>query len=68
MVDVVVNLLEQGDEPLVVDDFVFVGQCFGRAEFFEDVIHASEREFWMLGLACFAVRVELLAKVGEAGF
>lgn len=67
-VEVVVDLLEQGDETLLVDNFVFVGERLFFAELFENVIYPGEGEVGMFRLARFAVGVKALAKVADAGF
>jgi hypothetical protein len=65
-VEVVVKLLEDGDEALVVDDLVLGVQGFAGTDFLEDVVNAGEREVGMKFLLALAVRVEPLAKVADA--
>ena len=65
-VEVVVELLEDGDEALFVDDFVFGAEGFAAAEFFEDVVHARHGQVGMLGLLPLAVGVQLLRQAGDA--
>jgi hypothetical protein len=65
-VEVVVNLLEDGDEALVVDGLVLGVQGFAGTDFLEDVVNAGEREVGMKFLLALAVRVEALAKVADA--
>ena len=62
-VEVVVDLLEDGDQALVVDLPVLRGQGSLGAEFFKDVANAGEGEVGMLGLLALAVRVEPFAKL-----
>jgi hypothetical protein len=59
-------LLEDGDEALVVDGFFFGVERFFAAEFFQDVVHAREREAGMQLLLALAVRVQALAEVADA--
>lgn len=65
-IELVVDLLEQGDEALVVDLLFLGGEWFSAAEFFEDVIHACEREAGMQLLLALAVRVQTLAEIADA--
>ena len=65
-VEVVVNLLEDGDQSFVVGLPVLRVQGFTGAEFFEDVVYAGEGEVGMLFLLTLAVRVEAFAKVADA--
>jgi len=51
LIEVVVDLFEEGDEGAVVDVFVLVAEGFFFADFFEDVVDASEGEVGVLGLA-----------------
>ena len=65
-VEVVVDLLEYGDEAFVVGLPVLRGQGFAGAEFFEDVVNAGEGEVGVLFLLALAVHVEPFAKVADA--
>lgn len=60
------DLFEDGDEPLVVDFLVLVGEWFFGTEFFEDVVETGEGEFGMGRLPRHAVRVQALAQVADA--
>ena len=62
-VEVVVDLLEDGDQALVVDLPVLRGQGCPGAEFFKDVVNAGEGEVEMQGLLALAVGVEPFAKL-----
>lgn len=67
MVDLVVDLAEEGDEAVVVD-LLFLGVEGGAgAERVEDVVDAGEGEVGKQGLLPLAVRVEPLAEVAELG-
>ncbi len=65
-VEIVVELLEDGDEALVVDGFFFGVERLSRAELFQDVVHARERERRMHLLLPLAVRVQTLTQVADA--
>lgn len=55
-IEVVVELLEDGDEALVVDGLVLGGEGLAGTEFLEDVVEAGEGEVGMCLLLAFAVR------------
>ena len=65
-VQVVVNLLEDGDQALVVDSFVLRVQGFAGTDFLEHIVNAGEREVGVEFLLALAVRVEAFAKVADA--
>ncbi len=65
-IQLVVDLLEEGDEALVVNLLVLGGEGFAAAEFFQDVVDAGEGEAGMLLLLALAVRVQPLAEVADA--
>ena len=65
-VEVVVDLLEDGDQALVADLPVLRGQGCPGAEFFKDVVNAGEGEVGMLGLLALAVRVEPFARLADS--
>jgi hypothetical protein len=52
-----VNLLEDGDEALIVDGPFLGGQRLAIAELLQNVIHAGEGESGVLGLTGLAVGV-----------
>ena len=54
------DLLENGNEALVVDRLFLGGQRGAGADGFEDVVQAGEREVWVKRLLLLAVRVELV--------
>jgi hypothetical protein len=59
LVDLVVDLAEEGDEAVVVD-LLFLGvERFAGAELFEDVVDPGEGEVGKQGLLPLAVRVEV---------
>ncbi len=63
-VEIVVELLEDGHQPLVVNELFLVGERFPGAEFFEDVVKAGEGEA-VLRLHALAVRVEFFGQLAE---
>ena len=64
-VEVVVNLLEEGDEALVVDGFGLGVERGAGAEEVEDVVEAGEGERGVQGLLALAMGVEALAEVAD---
>ena len=66
-VEFVVQGLQDADQALFVDNFVFGGQWFAGADFGQDVVHAGQGERGVLGLLTFAVGVELFGEVADAG-
>lgn len=67
-IEIVVELLEEGDEALVVDELLLRREGLSAAKLFEDVVHAGERETGMLGLHALAVRIQLLRQGVDALF
>ncbi|MDF1850050.1 MAG: hypothetical protein P1U85_04390 [Verrucomicrobiales bacterium] len=65
-VEIVVDLLEDGDEALVVDVAFLVGQGFPGAELFEDVVDPRQGQVGMELLLPLAMRVETFAEVADA--
>ena len=60
------DLLQDGDEAVLVDLFLFRSQRLSASELLQDVIHAGDGEIGMQLLLPFAVRVELLAELADA--
>ena len=60
------NLLEDGDEALVVDLLFLGGERLAAAELFEHVVNAGERKAWMLLLLPLAVQIESLTEGADA--
>ena len=66
LIQLVVELLEDGDEAVVVDEFVLGGERGAGADGGEDVVKAGESQLRMLRLLPLAVRVEPLAEIADA--
>ena len=66
-VEVVVDLLQDRDEPLLVDDPLLRRQRLARPELLEDVVHPGDREVGVERLLALAVRVEGFAEGADAG-
>lgn len=64
-IETVMQVLEQGDLPGVMDIPLGGGEGGVGAEFFEDVVEEGEGELGMCGEAGFAVRVEFLGDGGD---
>jgi hypothetical protein len=63
-----VDLLEQGDKPLLMDLPLLFGQGFTCTELLQNVVHIGDREPRMQLLLAFAVGIEPLAEIADAGF
>ena len=64
-VEVVMDLLQDGDEPLLVDDAVFFGERLAGAELFQHVVYAGKCEIQILNLLMLAMRVEGFTKIAD---
>ena len=47
LIEVVVDLPEDADEPLLVNQLLLVRKLLPGAEFFQDVVHPRQRKSWM---------------------
>jgi len=64
-VEVVVDLLEGGDEGAVVVVAIFVGEGLPGAELFEQVIHAGDGDVGMGSLHLLAMGIEAIAHIAN---
>ena len=65
-VEVVVDLLEDGDEAVVVDFAFLRGERFARSQFFEDVVDPGQGQVGVEFLLPLAVGVEPFPEVADA--
>ena len=67
-IEFVVNLPQHGNQPLLVNFLLFLGERFACTQLFQHVVHAGHRQLRMQFLLTFAMGIELFAKVANAGF
>lgn len=65
-IEFVVQGLQDADQTLFVDGFVFGGQGLAAADFVQHVVNAAQSQCRVLDLLAFAVGVELFGEVAEA--
>ena len=60
--------LQHRHQAVLVDHFLFGGECRAGLQFLQHVIHAGQREIGVLRLLALAMRVELFGEIADAGF
>ncbi len=68
LIKIVVELLEDADQSVLVDGFIFGGEGFTGTDLCEHVVHGGEGELGVLGLLAFTVGIELLTQGPDTVF
>ena len=66
-VDLVMILLEDEDETIIAHPLIVASERRARLQLLQHIVHLGEGDFRMIRLHLLAVRVEFLAKAGDAG-